>query len=305
MRTVQKIALSFRMKWFTFSFFFPLLLFHTGQASAKIKVIATITPLADFAHQVGRDKVDVVLLLPPGASPHTYEPTPGIIREISLARIFIKIGSGLEFWADRLISAAPATIDVVDSSSGVDLITDTAHSGEFGGKEQGTADPHIWLDPLICIQIITKIKAALSKADPSNAAYYERNARLYQERLRELDREIAQITKTFRTRQYVTFHPAWNYFSRRYGLKVAAVIEEGPGKEPSPRHVMHIIEVLRKTRTRVVFAEPQFSPKIAETIAMEAGAQVLFLDPIGGQKNRRTYIEMMRYNLTIMENALR
>ena len=318
---MQKIVSSFILKTGIFFLFFLFLPFHAGQAAGdRIKVVATISPLADFARQVGGNKVDVILLLPPGASPHTYEPTPKVMREIAKARIFFKVGAGLEFWADRLINSASTSIDIVDSSAGVDLIKDISddhdqnhdhhggderiHADPHGHDHQGV-DPHIWLDPVICLQIITKIETALSKADPVNALYYKKNAEVYQNKLRQLDREIAERTKLFRTREYVTFHAAWNYFSRRYGLKVAAVIEESPGKEPAPRQVKKIIEILSRLNTRVIFAEPQFSPKIAETIAREAGGQVLFLDPEGGQKGRDTYIELMRYNLAIMEKGLK
>ena len=303
---MQKITPSFLLKLSIFCFSMLFLPGHASHAlEAKMKVVASISPLADFVRQVGGPKVEVALLLPPGASPHTYEPTPKAIREISQSRIFFKIGSGLEFWADRMIKAAAAKIDIVDSSSGVDLIKRTYDDHTVSHEDHANTDPHIWLDPVICMEIIHKIETALSKADPSNASYYKSNAMAYRDRLRILDREIAGRTKAFRTREYVTFHPAWNYFSRRYGLKVAAVIEEGPGKEPSPRQVKRIIEALKRLNTRVIFAEPQFSPKVAETIAREAGGQVLFLDPVGGQQQRETYIEMMKYNLAIMEKALK
>jgi zinc transport system substrate-binding protein len=306
---MQKIIQTAKLGFFMLLLFFLL---PNGTAAAdKIRIVATIAPLADFAQQVGGDKVEVTLLLPPGASPHTYEPTPKVLRAISQAKIILKIGSGLEFWADRMIRVSSPDITIVDSSEGVDLITDIFHNHDHHdshghGKDNGrNTDPHIWLDPTICMQIITKIEAALSKADPSNMSYYKKNAGIYNEKLRDLDQEIFDRTKTFRTREYVTFHSAWNYFSRRYGLKVAAVIEESPGKEPSPRHVKRIIDILKGLNTRVIFAEPQFSPKIAETIAREAGAQVLILDPEGGQKGRETYLELMRYNLSVMEKALK
>ena len=303
---MQKITPSFLLKLSIFCFSMLFLPLHASHAfEAKMKVVASIAPLADFVRQVGGPKVEVVLLLPPGASPHTYEPTPKAIHEIAQARIFFKIGSGLEFWADRMIKAAAAKIVIVDSSSGVDLIRRSYDDHTVSREDHANTDPHIWLDPVICMEIIHKIETALSKADPSNASYYKSNAMAYREKLRILDREIAGRTKAFRTREYVTFHPAWNYFSRRYGLKVAAVIEEGPGKEPSPRQVKRIIEALKRLNTRVIFAEPQFSPKVAETIAREAGGQVLFLDPVGGQQQRETYIEMMKYNLAIMEKALK
>ena len=282
---------------------------HAALASGeKMRVVASIPPLADFARQVGGDKTDVTLLLPPGASPHTFEPTPRAVQEISRAKIFVKIGAGLEFWADKLIAAAGQGIMIVDCSKGVDLIRGHLHDQDYDhGHEhervQGI-DPHFWLDPVICIGMIKKIEAAFSKADPANSSFYGNNAAAYISRLSALDREIAAKVKTFRTREYITFHSAWNYFSRRYGLKVAAVIEESPGKDPSPRQIGYILGVLRKLKTRVVFAEPQFSPKIAEAIASEAGGRVLFLDPEGG-KGREKYIDLMHYNLSMMEQAMR
>src|SRR3990172_8700088 len=183
---MQKIVSSFVMKTGIFFLFFLFLPFYTVLASGdKIKVVATIAPLADFARQVGGNKVEVVLLLPPGASPHTYEPTPKVVHEISQARLFLKIGSGLEFWADRMIQAASANIEIIDSSAGVALIKDIYHSHEHGqghdlGRDEGVnGDPHIWLDPLICIEIIAKIESALSKADPLHASYYKSNASAY------------------------------------------------------------------------------------------------------------------------------
>ncbi|HWR88834.1 MAG TPA: metal ABC transporter substrate-binding protein, partial [Dissulfurispiraceae bacterium] len=107
--------------------------------------------------------------------------------------------------------------------------------------------------------------------------------------------------------EYVTFHPAWNYFSQRYGLRVIGVIEESPGKEPTARHIARIVKDLKRLGARVVFAEPQFNPAVAEAIAREAGARVLFLDPVGGPNlpDRDTYVKLMQYNLSQMERAMK
>jgi zinc transport system substrate-binding protein len=288
-----------------------IVLGRTAFASGeKMKVVASIPPLADFARQVGGDKVDVTLLLPPGASPHTFEPTPRAVQEISRAKIFVKVGAGLEFWADKLIAAVAPGITTVNCSEGVDLLrgyghndgnsSDHKHAGEMRG-----ADPHFWLDPVICIGIVRKIEEAFSKTDPADAPYYRKNAAGYISKLKDLNNEIASAIGSFRTREYITFHPAWNYFSRRYGLQVAGVIEESPGRDPSPKQIGRILGLLRSMKTRIIFAEPQFSPKIAEAIAKQAGGRVLFLDPEGGQKGRETYIELMHYNLSVMEEAMK
>ncbi|MEJ2695857.1 MAG: metal ABC transporter substrate-binding protein [Candidatus Sulfobium sp.] len=263
-------------------------------------VVASIAPLADFAREVGKGKVQVLLLLPPGASPHTYEPVPRTVREISKAKIFIKVGAGLEFWADRLMAAAAKGITTVICSEGIPLLGRRAPDGAISD-----VNPHIWLDPVICVKIVRKIAAALASADPANSSFYRNNAVSYISRLYALDREIAETVKTFRTREYVTFHPAWDYFSKRYGLSVAGVIEEAPGKEPTPRHVQRILDEVKRMRTKVIFAEPQFSARMADAIAEEAGARVLMLDPAGGEKGRETYIDLMKYNLSMMEKAMR
>ena len=155
--------------------------------------------------------------------------------------------------------------------------------------------------------VVDKVKNALSKADPEGEAYYRENAEKYKKDLDALHIEIMNRVKSFRVKEYVTFHPAWNYFSKRYGLRVAGVIEESPGREPSPKHIAKIVSEIKKINSKIVFAEPQFNPKIAEVVAKEAGAKVLFLDPIGGAnvKGRDTYIGLMRYNLSVMEEGMR
>jgi zinc transport system substrate-binding protein len=283
---------------------FLFLLISDNPAPAEtIKVIASITPLADFARQVGGDKADVTLLLPPGASPHTYEPTPKALHDVSRARVFIKVGSGLEFWAEKIIkSAGDRNLIIVDASSGLPLLK--LHDEDHVHSSSGT-DPHIWLDPVLAQDIVTKIEKAFMKADPKNSDFYKRNASIYREKLALLDREISGKVEKFRFREYVTFHPAWNYFSNRYGLKVAGVVEESPGKEPGPKHIEQIIREIKRIGSKVVFVEPQFNKKIAEVIAREGGAGIAYLDPIGGVKGRETYIDMMRYNISVMERVMK
>lgn len=269
-------------------------------AGGKLRVVASIAPLADFAREVGKDKVDVLLLLPPGASPHTYEPVPKKVRDISKAKIFIKIGAGLEFWAERLIAATARGITTVTCSEGIQLL-----KGEDHGHAPSSVNPHIWLDPVISMKIVDKISSAFAAADPANTVFYRKNAAAYVSRLAGLDRDIARTVKTFRTREFVTFHPAWNYFAKRYGLKVQGVIEEAPGREPTPKHIQRILDTVRKMDAKVIFAEPQLSPRTAEVLAREAGARVLILDPIGGEKGRETYIALMKYNLAVMGSVMR
>ena len=265
-------------------------------AQAPLPVAASILPLADFARQVGGERVQVETLVPPGASPHTYEPTPAQLKLLSHARVLVLNGVGLEFWADKLISAAgnPDMI-VVRTAAGLPILA--------GDPDEPSGNPHVWLSPLGAIHQVEAIRDALIRADPAGADVYRANAERYVGRLRALDQEIRAAVATFRTRKFIVYHPAWAYFARDYGLEQAAVIERSPGQEPSPAEVAAIIRTARAIGAKAIFAEPQFSTKAARVIAEESGAQVLLLDPLGRPPGYR-YLDTMRYDLAQMRKAL-
>ncbi|MCL4475384.1 MAG: metal ABC transporter substrate-binding protein [Nitrospirae bacterium] len=275
----------------------------------KIPVVVSIYPLKDMVQQVGGDRVQVDFMVPPGASPHTFEPKPSDMMRVHNARMFVIVGAGLEFWAEKAIrSAGGKDLKVLILSDGLPLIYGAdSHDEHRGLQGQKRADPHVWLDPVLAKEMVNAIATALVAVDSSHGRYFRENAERFKKEIDSLDAFIAEKVKTFRTKEYVTFHPAWNYFSRRYGLRVVGVIEESPGKEPSPKHIARLVNEVKRIRARVVFAEPQFSPKVAGVIAKEAGAKVLFLDPNGGPglQGRDTYIGLMRYNLSVLEGAMR
>jgi len=274
---------------------------RTGPDAGKIKVVVSIAPLADLAQQVGGEHVTVTTLVPAVASPHTYEPTPAQIKEVARADVLVLIGLGFEFWAEDVIeSAANPDLIVVYTSEGIEIIHD---EHEHEGHEVG--NPHVWLDPRNAMVQVRHIRDALIKADPAHRAGYEANAEAYLAQLEALDEEIAAQVVTWSHREFIAFHPSWIYFTQRYGLVEAAVIERTPGREPSPAELAGIVETARRIGARAIFAEPQFSPKAAETIAAESGAQVLFLNPLGGAEGPTSYLEMMRYNVAQMGKALK
>jgi ABC-type Zn uptake system ZnuABC Zn-binding protein ZnuA len=155
-------------------------------------------------------------------------------------------------------------------------------------------------------EIADKIARALIQADPDHRAQYEANYQDFQARLAALDREIKQHAQTWRLRDYVSFHPAFTYFAHRYGLNEVGVIEAAPGREPTPRHLKNLVAAIRSYGIKVVFAEPQFNPRVAEVIAQEAGVKVLKLDPMGGSPPYGSdYLQLMRANLAALDEALR
>ena len=277
--------------------------------AGKIKVAVSVAPLADLAQQVGEEHVTVTTLVPSAASPHTFEPTPAQVKEVAEANILVLIGLGFEFWAEDVIeSAANPDLIVVYTSEGIEIVHD---EHEHEGHEIG--NPHVWLNPRNAMVQVRHIRDALIEADLAHQTEYEVNAEAYLAQLEALDEEIVAQVATWSHREFIAFHPSWAYFTQRYGLVEAAVVERTPGREPSPAELAEIIETARRIGARAIFAEPQFSPKAAETIAAESRAQVLFLNPLGGALRQAqdeaeapsSYLEMMRYNVAQMEKALK
>lgn len=293
-----------------------------GPAAAKIPVAASIGPLGDFCRNIGRDRVEVEVLIPPGASPHIFEPPPQAVARALEAKVFVYVGAGLDPWAERLIAVRKDATQVqVKAVAGLPLLAEIpSPNHEESAKtlpsrprakvakehppEEG--NPHVWLDPVLAQDICRRIAMALIRVDPSQAPLYEANLHRYLGELEALHQEITRRVAAFTVREFVSFHPSFSYFARRYGLREAGVIEVAPGREPTPGHIRKIVEAIRRYKVRVVFAEPQLSPRTAEVIAREAGVKVLLLDPLGGwPPYGNDYLRLMRYNLDIMEQAMK
>jgi zinc transport system substrate-binding protein len=289
----------------------------SSPATTKISVAASILPLGDFCHKIGGNEVEVHVLVPPGASPHVFEPSPTAVAQAMAARVFVYVGAGLDPWAERLLAAQKTPGQaVVEAVAGIPLIKDVdEHEHEEAGAkepEEGehhhhheAGNPHVWLDPVLAQDICRRIAQALIQVDPAHKNLYEVNLALYLGKLQKLNQDIKAIVATFRHRDYVTFHPAYAYFSRRYGLQQVGVIEAAPGREPSPGHLQRIIAAIKKTGVKAVFAEPQLSSRVAEVIAQEAGVKVLILDPLGGRPPYgSSYLKLMRHNLAVLAEAM-
>ena len=266
-----------------------------GHPGPRLRVVASIAPLADLARRVCAERCEVATLVPPGASAHTWEPTPRDAARLTETDVFFEVGLGYESWLAKIVRAGDERFEIVDGSEGVDLI------------HGGGANPHYWLDPIAMKGAVGRFAEALARKDSEHAEEYRERASRLAAELERLDSELRDRTLRFTLRKIVTFHAAWDYFARRYGLTVVASIEEFPGKEPGPRTLAEIVRLVRDNGLRAVFAEPQFPPKAAEAIAAECGVRVLLLDPIGGEgiPGRSDYFAMMRYNVAVMEGALR
>jgi zinc transport system substrate-binding protein len=300
-----------------FGFCFPRMTVAAAPTTTKTLVAATILPLGDFCRQLGGKQVEVLVLVPPGASPHVFEPPPSVIARAARARVFVYTGAGLEPWAEKLLrSRDPRNLEVVEAVRGIPLLRDVEedHHGEGAHEKHEGQDhhhhaggnPHVWLDPVLAQGICRRITAALIKVDPEHRAAYEANLQSYLKKLEALHQEIARRVSAWRQKDFVCFHPAYSYFARRYGLRQVGVIELSPGREPTPRHLQRIVAAIKKHGIKVVFAEPQLNPRVAEVIAREAGVKVLLLDPMGGRPPYGgDYLKLMRYNLAILDEAMK
>ncbi len=304
-----------------------------GAGETKLPVAASILPLGDFCQKIGGPQVSVTVLIPPGASPHVFEPSPAVVAEAVQARVFVYVGAGLDPWAERLVKSRPRPEDVrvvraVDAlPPGESLIRDVTphrhqahdHPTQEGEERRGPkaqagvgharhsedGNPHVWLDPVVAQNLCRLIAAALMSADPEHQALYQANLERCLTELEALHQEIQSQVATFRIREFVSFHPSFTYFARRYGLKEAGVIEMAPGREPTPGHLGRLIRDIKRYGVKAVFAEPQLNPRVAEVIAREAGVKVLVLDPLGGRPPYgNDYLKLMRHNLTVMTQVL-
>jgi len=236
---------------------------------------------------IGRDKVDVTVMVPPGASPHTYEPTPSQMASLAEAELYAKVGSGVEFeltWMDKLIAQNKDML-VVDCSQGIGLQEMTAP--DENEEEHGGTDPHIWMSPRNAQVMVQNIASGLIQIDPDNSAYYKQNRDAYLQELAQLDQDIRDGLSGVKNRVFMVYHPAFGYFVRDYDLTMLPI--EAEGKEPTPAGLQHLIEQAKEHNVSVVFAEPQFNPQSAKVIADAIDGRVVFIDPLA-----RDYVENLR-----------
>jgi zinc transport system substrate-binding protein len=266
----------------------------------KLGVVVTILPQAEFAENIGGDKVDVTVMVPPGASPHTYEPTPSQMTALAEAKLYAKVGSGVEFeltWMDKLIAQNEEML-VVDCSQGVQLQEMVAadeheHEGNEQEYEHGGMDPHIWMSPRNAQIMVSNIADGLIQVDPDNRAYYEQNRDAYLQKLAQLDQDIREGLSEVKNRVFMVYHPAFGYFASNYDLTMLPI--EAEGKEPTPAGLQHLIEQAKEHDIRVVFAEPQFNPQSAKVIADAIDGRVVLINPLA-----KDYIE----NISILMGEL-
>ena len=238
------------------------------------RVIVSIVPLKYFVQKIAEDKVTVSVMVPPGADPHSYEPKPKELKELSGASMYVKLGMPLEFelsWLDKLLALNPR-MAVCDSSKEVQLLK----AGRLEGESSKGIDPHIWVSLKNDVIIAGNIKNSFVEMDPSNKEIYERNFLELKKELENLNSSIQGRLMPFRGHSFIVIHSAWKYFARDYALSEIPI--EAGGKEPSAKDLELIIKKAEKENIKIVFAAPEFSKKAAISVAREIGAKVEVID---------------------------
>ncbi len=258
----------------------------------RVNVVVSLAIFADFARQVGGDRVDVSTLVPAGADPHTYEPGPSRVAKLTKADLVIVNGLGLE----------AALEDVVEeNTSSSAILVELAEGLPVIDK-----NPHLWLDVRNAIAYVEHIRDALAEIDLAGAGTYRANADDYLAELRTLDEEVAAAIDSIppERRKLVTFHDAFPYLARRYGLEMVAVVVASPGKEPSAKDVANLVDAIAAEDVPAVFKEPQLNARILELAADDAGVEVCTLHSAALDKKVNTYVKLMRFNAKELTRCL-
>jgi zinc transport system substrate-binding protein len=273
-------------------------------ASLTLTVTASFYPLYFFAQQIGGDRAAVANLTPAGVEPHDYEPTAQDLAQIERSRLVVLNGGGFEPWGDKVRTTAdPQHTLIVEA--GEEL---TTRRVEEDG--QSVVDPHVWLAPTLARRMADRIEQGFARADPDHATDYASNAARLTARLTGLDAAYRTGLSHCAAREIMTSHAAFGYLASAYGLTQIPIAGLSPDAEPSPRQLADVARFARDHHVTTIFFERLVSPKFAETIAAEVGAQTMVLDPIEGLAKDdlaagRDYFSVMHHNLTNLEAALR
>jgi zinc transport system substrate-binding protein len=271
--------------------------------TTKIKVVSSFYPVYEFVKKVGGDKVDVSVLVPIGVEPHDFDPTIQQIQSVESAAMLVYNGAGMEAtWINKVNPKF-----AVDTSKGLNLLTSNDPEIHL------PIDPHIWLDPILAIQQVENIRDGLSKDDPKNAAYYDQNAQKFIGQLKSLDASIRGnlSSSNCAKRDFITFHNAFSYFAKEYGLNQHS-IHEGltPEGEVLPQRLVQIVQLAKNLGINIIYSEDLIDPRSSQVIADEIpNGKVMVLSPIEGinkqeQQKGIGYLDKMYQDLAVLKEGL-
>jgi len=277
------------------------LLLITGLVWARPLVITSIYPYYSLTRQLADGLAEVVLLLPPGASPHTFALTPRAVAQLTRADLVIMNG-GLDAWLEQAVAASGTRAPLLE------VLATLPQEVLIGSAGKDTLDrfgvnPHVWLDPVLMEEVVMRIARELAGLDAEHAELYlDRGADLKRQ-LQALHEELQQTLFPLQGEPFIPFHDSWPYFARRYGLELVVEIEPFPGRQPSPRYLTQVVSLIRQSGARAIFTERQLDPRPAVVVAEAAGVMLYALDPLGGG-DAAEYQDLLRHNAQVLLEGL-
>ncbi len=285
---------------------------------AKIEVSATIFPIYDIARQIAGDQIEVHLLIAPGESPHTFNPTPSTKEEIEHSELIFAIGNELDTFATD-ISSNQEKIIIVDKNLTLIKYEDDHddhddHDDDKHGDEKhddhdhhahGEYDPHYWLDPMNAKVMAVTIADALAQLDPANAESYNSRSSAFATEIDALHTELVELAELAHDKSFITFHDSMAYLVARYDLSLAGTFEPTGAEEPSPQYLHELSEVVEHDNVLAIFSEPQLSSSSLEPFMKDNNLSLATLDPLGGVDGRGSYQALIRYNIETITETLK
>ncbi|MGK5595703.1 MAG: metal ABC transporter solute-binding protein, Zn/Mn family [Parachlamydiaceae bacterium] len=270
-------------------FLLPLALCFSEEVKTKPSVLVSVAPHKFFLEKIAGKTVDVILMVPPGASSHSYEPTPKQMMQASKGQMWFLLGEAFEAKAIKAIKSYNPELELVDMRQGLNLIADQCGHCHH---HHNCTDPHIWLSPRLAKVQAQTIARALSKRYPDHKKLYFKNLESFVAELDQLDCSVSKTLESLKNRVIMVSHPAYAYFCRDYHLKQLSI--EFEGKDPTPKQLNTILKVAKENNIHRIFTQKQYSNKAARIVAKEINASVIDLDPYSEH-----YIESL---LDIAEN---
>lgn len=264
-------------------------------------VAATIFPIYDITRNIAGENIDVELILPPGASPHTFDPAPSTLRSLKESEAIYAIGHGLDNWASELSLGAQPVI-IVDSNIELEVHEGEEHEEDEHGHEEGGVDPHYWLSIENGKQIARNVHKDLSMRFPEFEDELEENLAIYLDEMNAAQIMLKAEAELIPNKELVTFHDAWDYFAHEYGFEVVASFEPSAGQEPTPQYIAELTKALNESGNTAIYSEPQFGTAGLDQFAADNGLTIAELDPIGGIEDRESYLDIMKYNVEVIKD---
>jgi zinc transport system substrate-binding protein len=277
----------------------------------KIKIYTTIYAIEEFTNLIGGENVEVINLIPSGADAHTYEPTAKQMVDIANAEAFIYVGIGMEGFIEKMkVALEGESVRFVKASEGITLHQeeDTAESHDGHDEHyQHEEDPHIWLDPILAIQLAENIKNALIEIDSDQRELYEDNFSIVKSELTLLNQEFETVVENAKNKAFIVSHGAYGYWEERYGLTQKAITGLSPSHEPSQKQLQEIVDYAKGHQLQYVLFEQNVTPRVAMILQKEIGAEALTLHNLAvrsSESSKEDYFSIMRQNIKTMEKAL-